>query len=369
MQHKPSTIIPPFAKNLPEFAPQNERHGNPRGLHETAGASFRSAVACVDDSALGILVFRHAKAVAAGLEIPVKFMHVMPPETSEIAPRDPIEWQLRQREARDHLSHILDSEPEGLAAKDQYLLNGIAGDEISRWAREHVGNLLVMATKCGSSKREAWGLEGQSSLGITVQKVLDESGASMLLVPPDQVSVDIVRYHRIMVPLDGSCRAESVLPFAVRIARNYGAELILAHVVPKPEILEPSLQDSAARNLLAELQKHNEKNARSYLDRLQTRLSSKDLTVTAVVESDGDARDRLAHIAADRRADLLVLSARGRGTLTDISCGNVARHIAAHTAVPALIIRHQIAGQKAGSQRYENQYNRHDRGIFWAPAH
>src|SRR3546814_8945346 len=45
-------------------------------------------------------------------------------------------------------------------------------------------------------------------------------------------------YQRILVPLDGSRWAESVLPLAARIARAANAEILLAHVVPAPEMIE-----------------------------------------------------------------------------------------------------------------------------------
>lgn len=41
-------------------------------------------------------------------------------------------------------------------------------------------------------------------------------------------------FQRILVPLDGSKRAESALPVAARIARSTGAKLLLLRVVPPP---------------------------------------------------------------------------------------------------------------------------------------
>lgn len=39
-------------------------------------------------------------------------------------------------------------------------------------------------------------------------------------------------FQHILVPLDGSRRAESVLPLAANIARSNGASLLLLHVIP-----------------------------------------------------------------------------------------------------------------------------------------
>src|SRR3546814_15735031 len=61
------------------------------------------------------------------------------------------------------------------------------------------------------------------------------SDLPILLVPPNaEPKPD--SYRRIVVPLDGSCWAESVLPVATRLARAADAELVLAHIVPRPEL-------------------------------------------------------------------------------------------------------------------------------------
>src|SRR3546814_15560227 len=62
-------------------------------------------------------------------------------------------------------------------------------------------------------------------------------------------------YQRILVPLDGSRWAESVLPLAARIARAANAEILLAHVVPAPEMIEArplEMEDKELRQSLIE---------------------------------------------------------------------------------------------------------------------
>ena len=41
-------------------------------------------------------------------------------------------------------------------------------------------------------------------------------------------------FKRILIPLDGSTRAESAIPVAARIARAYGASITLLRVVETP---------------------------------------------------------------------------------------------------------------------------------------
>ena len=48
-------------------------------------------------------------------------------------------------------------------------------------------------------------------------------------------------FKRILVPLDGSARAEQVLPIAARIARASGGSVLLLHVITAPLQFEPYL--------------------------------------------------------------------------------------------------------------------------------
>ena len=44
-------------------------------------------------------------------------------------------------------------------------------------------------------------------------------------------------YERVLVPLDGSELAETVLPYVEELARKLGSEVVLLHVVPSIESL------------------------------------------------------------------------------------------------------------------------------------
>ena len=77
-------------------------------------------------------------------------------------------------------------------------------------------------------------------MGATVHKVLMQTPAPVLLVPVE-APLPAAPYRRVVVPLDGSRWAESVLPLAVRLAKASEAELLLVHVVPTPEMIEAGM--------------------------------------------------------------------------------------------------------------------------------
>ena len=366
MQTKSPAVQPPFTRPGPTLK-RNKAYSHSGCKDSKAdAATFRSTVACLDNSRNASYVFRHAVAVASGLDIPVKPAHVLQGWAAEISPSDPIEWQIKIREARDYLSRIVQPENRSFVLQEQLLLNGVAGEEISRWTGENADNLIAMTTRCGLENNGTGHAGNDHALGRTAQMVLDRTDASLLLIPPDGDEDQDVVYRRSMVPLDGSWRAESVLPFAMRIARKHGAELLLAHVIPTPEVVATGLDDAEANDFVMKLNQFNEKNARAYLDRLQSRLASGGIAVRSILEKEGDVRERLLGLAERHAADLIVMSARGKGTIHNMSCGNVARHIAGHTKWPLLLIRQQKSRTEDHSTMPEQRYGPR---LFWESAH
>ena len=82
-----------------------------------------------------------------------------------------------------------------------------------------------------------------------------------------------LRYRRILIPLDGSQRAECVLPMASALARFHEAQILLAHVVGRPEMprrTPPSREDVEVADRLVE---RNQAEAIQYLNDLRSQLS------------------------------------------------------------------------------------------------
>ncbi|MEZ4732783.1 MAG: universal stress protein [Caldilineaceae bacterium] len=80
--------------------------------------------------------------------------------------------------------------------------------------------------------------------------------------------------HRIVVPLDGSPRAEHVLPNATALAcrKWHGAELHLVHAVARPTMIQ-RMPLTAEENALAEqLFERNQAQAQKYLEQLRSQL-------------------------------------------------------------------------------------------------
>lgn len=142
-------------------------------------------------------------------------------------------------------------------------------------------------------------------------------------------------FSRILVPLDGSSRAEQALPIAGRIARWSGASVVVVRGITVPATFGVMYEGQALK-------------WRSYLDEreeaqqyLHTVAQSADLA-RAQVETHvafGAAADVIVNAALKHRADLVVMTSHGRTGLGRWVIGSVADHVAHHSPVPVLITR------------------------------
>lgn len=143
-------------------------------------------------------------------------------------------------------------------------------------------------------------------------------------------------FERIIVPLDGSSRAEYALPVAARIARASGGSLHLLQVVSPPIDYGRGL---APVSLLTDRVIETERaEATDYLEMVATSQMLAGIQTTTEVMFGTPALHILA-AAESRMADLIVICSHGRTGFTRWVLGSVAYTLAHESAVPVLILR------------------------------
>jgi nucleotide-binding universal stress UspA family protein len=290
--------------------------------------------ACVDRTGYCGKVLPYARSIANAIDVPATLLHVVETRPAAGVGPDPIEWELLRREARSMLDGwVKRYNATGGDHAEGEVIEGRPAEQICRWAREHAADLIVLCT-------QAEGEPAASGIGTTAREVVEHAGCSVLLVPASvELETDFIRYRRILVPLDGSPLAESVIPLATRIAGAHGAELLLVHVVPVPELTQSGPTDVEDLKLLDELVARNEAAARKYLNSLKTRLVQKGVGVRVSVLRGGDVRSRLPGVATENNVDLVLLSAHGRSGRSDTPYGSVTSHLVTHLSAPLMIVR------------------------------
>ena len=143
-------------------------------------------------------------------------------------------------------------------------------------------------------------------------------------------------FERILVPLDGSPRAEQAIPVATQIARASGGSVILLQVVSPPIDYGGGLTQTP---LMTEQVIETELAMSSgYLDRVTKARELAEIETTTEVMFGLPAQDILA-IAESRSVDLIVMCSHGRTGFTRWVLGSVAQKIAHHCPVPLLVLR------------------------------
>lgn len=142
-------------------------------------------------------------------------------------------------------------------------------------------------------------------------------------------------YERVLVPLDGSELAETILPFAERIAGPLGAEVVLLTVVePLSAItgLATGGVDRPDALFLRQLE------ARTHLTETAKPLEARGLRVRTLLGL-GVPAVEIVESARAVGADLIAMTTHGRSGLRRAVFGSVAEEVLRAASVPVLMIR------------------------------
>jgi nucleotide-binding universal stress UspA family protein len=147
-------------------------------------------------------------------------------------------------------------------------------------------------------------------------------------------------FKRILVPLDGSERAESAIPVAARIAKNIGSSIKLIRVVSYPldsgaSMMQPVVLSEEAMD--AELA-----NATDYLREIANLTDLAGIPTETQVYSGLPAETILSTIH-EREVSLVVMCSHGSTGLKRWILGSVAQKVARHSTVPVLVLRQDSA--------------------------
>jgi nucleotide-binding universal stress UspA family protein len=139
--------------------------------------------------------------------------------------------------------------------------------------------------------------------------------------------------HSILVGLDGSTLAETILPTLRALARRCRAEIVLLHVVHVPKTVP-----AEAGIALDEVVEQERREAAGYLRRLARELDTDGIAVrTAVVV--GETAPEIVRFAEHEHIDLVALATHGRSGMQRLLHGSVADAVL-HTATrPLLLLR------------------------------
>lgn len=147
-------------------------------------------------------------------------------------------------------------------------------------------------------------------------------------------------YKRIMVPLDGSARAERAIPVAARLARAAGGVVVLTEIVRAPVEFEVGAAPVAPWVPAAVREERD--HAANYLTRIASMRELDGIGTRRCVYA-GPVAPALLMAAREQTVDLIVMTTHGRTGLARWALGSVADKVIRHAGMPTLVLPDQAS--------------------------
>jgi len=302
---------------------------------------YKKMLIPLDRSELAEVVFPHAREIAGRLGLQVVLLHVA------------------SREEHDRVSSFkgyLDSKSEALLNQAYYvqrssgkptkdgnvrvtsvLTVGNPPEEILQYVEENSVDLVLMATH-GRSGITRW------ALGSVADKVLRRSSVPVWLVraakPESGVSA-MWPNMKVLVPLDGSTMAESVLPHVEALSRQRGIEMevtLMRVIEHQPANADRSAEKAGPGKDARRRKDDTRAECEAYLADIAGKLSSSAVSVRSEVLA-GDPSEQIIEYANKNRSGLVLMATHGRSGVGRWAFGSVADRVLRRSSRPLLLVR------------------------------
>lgn len=294
---------------------------------------YEKIIVPLDGSELAEIALPYAEEMAARLGSEVTLLHVCQLDD------DPY-----RRMRTCYLDHMIETTEQGarscagikareLTRPRAALVVGDPAEEIVRHACEENADLIVMATR-GRSGVGRW------ASGSVADEVVRTTLKPTALIRGKSRGAKAMRkglVKRILVPLDGSERSETVLPFAQELALGLGAQIFLFRVL---STCYQSMDSDGYVNIpisnkdMAWIKSR----AVTYMDELAERLS-REGTDSSVELRQGVPADCIIDFADEISADLVAMSTRGHSGIGRWVFGSVADRVLHGVDAPLFVVK------------------------------
>ncbi|MHB0867367.1 MAG: universal stress protein [Thermoleophilia bacterium] len=142
---------------------------------------------------------------------------------------------------------------------------------------------------------------------------------------------------KILVPTDGSERAEDAAGFAIELAKGFGATVLFINVVDDVSPAFAYELESGISLDIAEIDNQRRQFAQSAVDRLKEKADAAGVACRTIV-ADGHPSDAILQAVVTEGADHIVIGSHGRRALAAAVLGNVTFNIIHGAKVPVTVI-------------------------------
>jgi nucleotide-binding universal stress UspA family protein len=288
----------------------------------------------LDGSQVAEQVLPYARFVAKALKIPVELLEVVDLEALRLLANPE-----RGRYIDTLLGERMETGKSYLEAITQsfqgtqvtcIVEKGKAEDVVIERAATDKNALIVMATH-GHSGLQRW------VLGSVADKVLHGSTNHLFLIRAHEQdkTVGEALLKKVIIPLDGSPLAETVLPYVIDIAKKMRLEVVLMRAYALP----PSVAGEDYGFYSADFLDQIEAEARYYLAEKVKEVQGQGLENVSSVVNVGYGAEEIIMLARKTPDNFIAMSTHGRSGIKRWVLGSVTDRVVRHSGDPVLIIR------------------------------
>jgi len=317
--------------------------GSANQYSEVPSVTYQRMLVPLDGSEPAEKVLVYAKEFAGRLDLDVSLLYVCTKEEYQVLPMHRSYVERLAEQVKTQATAIragIGGPSRGKAVQVAGRVTvGYPPEEILRYADENKIDLILMTTH-GRSGVKRW------VLGSVADKVLRASKLPVLLVRPSasgETPYDKWPRRRLVVPLDGSKLAESVLPHVEALAKQKGLEgmeVVLLRISEPPEIQSdyPASMPVTWEEHVKEETASRKRGAEQYLAAVEKRLKDAGLNVRTEALVGKPAQEIVDYCSKDGFS-LIVMATHGRSGLSRWAFGSNAEKVLMGTASPIILIR------------------------------
>lgn len=294
---------------------------------------YEKIVIPLDGSELAERALDYVTGLAVASPAQVTLLHVCTPDQSESGSSRFWVYLL------EHAAQVLRSRLEDAASEgstvDSTVLFGHAAEEILAYVKKNKVGLIAMTTHGRSGVR-------RFAMGSVAARVARHSTVPVLLARSDAPQETISRYwpeKRILVLLDGSEKAEQVLPHVADHAKIGGAEVVFLRVLEplrSPAFYPPDMPGNW-EEVAERIMTHLEEECVCYFAGLKTRLRDAGIQVRSET-LEGNIWDEIIRYIERDGFDLVALTSHGRSSVARWAVGSVAETLLRKCPIPLLLV-------------------------------
>jgi len=290
----------------------------------------------LDGSKTAEAVLPRASYLATALKIPMELLAVV--DLAEMA------VHLPAANAR-MFDSIVETEVAHSGRYLQKIADSFAGMDVHCTVEKGRAQEVIAAKGTGASILTAMATHGRSGLGrmllgSVTEKILRVTSNPLLVVRSDEASTSASTpaFKSVVLPLDGSELAESILPTAVELAKALNLELVLFRAYHLPYESYAGEDGFAAVNYDHVISAIRDE-AREYLEKAVAKAKLLGVAKVSCTAKEGFSADEIIAAGKTTPGALIVMASHGRSGIKRMMLGSVSEAVVRHGTAPVLVLR------------------------------